>query len=220
MTYLRLKINKINNLRFLSHLEMQKLLERSLRRIAVPMKYSEGFNPHTNISFAAPLPVGIASVYEIVDVEILEEIDIDELLNNQQKYLPKDFSILGAKIIFDKSSLMSDVVLSDYEITIYGMEDLAELNKNIMTFLEKDEVIIEKSSKKGKIYEINIREQVKSLRLTDDNKKVIVRLDTGSDSNLKPMVLMKKLVDIGEEKILIVRTKLYKGKEGRWIELF
>lgn len=220
MPYLRLKINKINNLRFLSHLEMQKLLERSLRRIGVPMKYSEGFNPHTNISFAAPLPVGIASVYEIVDIEILEEIDVDELLNKQQKYLPRDFLILGAKIIFDKSSLMADVVLSDYEITIDGMEDLIVFSKNIMTFLKNDEVIIKKSSKKGKIYEINIRKQVKSLSLTDDNKKIIVRLDTGSDSNLKPMVLMKKLVDIEEEKILIIRTKLYKGKEGRWIELF
>ena len=45
--------------RFLGHLDLQRAMQRALRRSGLPVTYSQGFNPHLQLSFAAPLSVGI-----------------------------------------------------------------------------------------------------------------------------------------------------------------
>ena len=53
---------------YISHLDFLRTIGRSLRRAGLPVKYSEGFNPHVCLSFASPLSVGISSGCEINEV--------------------------------------------------------------------------------------------------------------------------------------------------------
>ena len=59
---LRLKITKEGDVRFISHLEYARTINRSLRRAKLPVAYSEGFNPHIKMSLASALGLSIASV--------------------------------------------------------------------------------------------------------------------------------------------------------------
>jgi len=67
---LLIKYTKEDRLKFISHLELIRVIERALRRGNIPLKFSEGFNPHPKISFAAPLSVGVSSQGEYMTVEV------------------------------------------------------------------------------------------------------------------------------------------------------
>lgn len=62
-------------LRFLSHLDMLRAMERAIRRAGLPLAYSEGFTPHPKLAFAPPLPLGFEGEAEIVDITLTERTE-------------------------------------------------------------------------------------------------------------------------------------------------
>ena len=69
MDKLRLKYSQTGRIVWASHLDVMRTLQRGLNRAGVPIKYSEGFNPHALISIVMPLPVGQASHCQLVDIQ-------------------------------------------------------------------------------------------------------------------------------------------------------
>ena len=55
-------------LRHIGHLDLMRTIQRALRRTTLPIRYSNGFNPHIQLSFAAPLSVGVVGMREVMDV--------------------------------------------------------------------------------------------------------------------------------------------------------
>ena len=70
-----IKFSKEGNIKFVSHLDLMRTLHKVVKRAALPVKYSKGFNPHMSISIAQPLSVGMYSCGEYMDVVLEEEID-------------------------------------------------------------------------------------------------------------------------------------------------
>ena len=68
MQRLRIRFSRDNELKFISHLDIIRLWQRALNRAAIPLAYSEGYNPRPRISLAAPLPVGVTSDAELMDI--------------------------------------------------------------------------------------------------------------------------------------------------------
>lgn len=220
MSILRMKAEKIGRLRFLSHLESQKMVERSLRRAGVPLKFSQGFNPHPNISFAAPLPVGTTSQYELIDVEVLESFDLEKLLAKERDCFPEGFKILAAVVLEKPVPLMKQVAMSDYLIWPGDEVDAETAKVQIKTFMERDAYMVERRTKKGKRKQVDIRSQVREFIWNENEQAVFLKVDTGSQSNLKPLVIIREIFGWAEEKVLIKRTKLYKIVEGEYIEFY
>jgi len=65
---IRVKFAKTEPMRFTSHLDLYRAWERLLRRADVPLVFSQGYNPRPRIQLAAPLPLGITSNCEIIDI--------------------------------------------------------------------------------------------------------------------------------------------------------
>ena len=61
-------------LRFLSHAETMRLFERACARAGVPVKYTQGFNPHPKLSLPLPRPVGVASDDELLVLRIYSAV--------------------------------------------------------------------------------------------------------------------------------------------------
>jgi radical SAM-linked protein len=61
----RIRFAKAEPMRFTSHLDLFRTLERTLRRAALDMVYSKGFNPRPRMSLASPLPLGCTSEGEL-----------------------------------------------------------------------------------------------------------------------------------------------------------
>ena len=61
---------KGETLRYIGHLDLMRAMQRALRRSGLPIRYSNGFNPHIRLSFAAPLSVGVVGLRELMEVPL------------------------------------------------------------------------------------------------------------------------------------------------------
>jgi len=69
MSKKRLKFSKTGMGKFISHLDLLRTFTRAIHRADLPVKYSQGFNPHQLITFSLPLPIGVTSETEFVDID-------------------------------------------------------------------------------------------------------------------------------------------------------
>ena len=79
MDKLRLRFEKTGRAVYISHLDLMHTMQRVFSRAGFELKYSEGFNPHPQISIALPLSVGTASECEIMDFRLREDVDLAAL---------------------------------------------------------------------------------------------------------------------------------------------
>ena len=239
MTLLRIEYTKTGLLRYLGHLDMVRLFERGLRRGQVPLQFSQGFNPHPKIAFAAPLSVGYSSEAELVEIEVEEGWDDTQLQALFSACFPEEICYRRHRVIQHSKSLMSLMRASDYtliwSVPQEGCQAAVEAIQSLMTLPSLTAV---KKSKGKKDKEIDLRPMVHALSLVETlpaaerilvtpdstqsrllcDLKLHARLDAGSESNLKPDLLMAAVAGLAglEEKLplLVHRTALY-GPEGQ-----
>jgi radical SAM-linked protein len=91
---LRIRYAKRDRMRFTSHRDVARALERALRRAALPMAYSAGFSPHPKVSYAGASPTGVASEAEYLEIALAERRDPDEVRRSLDQALPPGLDIL------------------------------------------------------------------------------------------------------------------------------
>lgn len=222
---LRIQYRKNGMMKFLSHLDMVRLVERSLRRGQMPLKFSQGFNPHPKIAFAAPLSVGLTSDYELVDIEMTEAIDLAAFKELFPSIFPGGIEFVRAQHLEQSKSLMSLVTDCAYAVKVMGSPEtlkvFAKMAENVMN---KEELnVVKKSKEKRKPDKtVNIRPQIKELSVLDQSDEEVVlrmKLATGSAANLKPETVVAVIAEQAEISIdpydvRIHRVMLY-GEEGK-----
>ncbi len=145
MDKLRLRFSKTGRAIYISHLDLMAAMQRAFARAELPLKFSEGFNPHPQISILLPLSVGTASVCELMDFRLLTEPDLSTLPERLNKVLPEGITALEAYEAQRKSAQLKwlDVEgLLEYDSTIPDEKALEE-------FFLRPELIIEKKTKRG-----------------------------------------------------------------------
>ena len=162
MTKLRLEITKGEAIRYISHLDYSRSMERALRRAKLPMAYSEGFNPHMKMAFASALSVGVTSEAEYLEVEISGEVSAADFAAALQNQLPAGITLrrireVGAK----QAALMAVVNLATYRIVVplAGDGSGAAAKECVSLFNQAEKVIFVKQNPKGK-REIDVKQFV------------------------------------------------------------
>ncbi|MCM8820665.1 MAG: TIGR03936 family radical SAM-associated protein [Candidatus Omnitrophica bacterium] len=116
--------------RFISERNFHRVIERALRRMELPLKFTEGFSPHPKISFGYPLPVGITGINERFDVFLVKEIDILSFLNRSKEFLPEGIIFFSARWIdLAVPSITSSETFARYIIEISGDIDISNFQK-------------------------------------------------------------------------------------------
>ncbi len=218
-------------MKFLSHLELIKTMERAFRRMNFKMAFSQGFNPKPKISYAAPLPVGVESECDYLDVELVEKVDIDELLKNQKNFLPNGLEFVEAKYRGKSKKLMSLVTDSAYIIQICTQEEMTKesVKEKVDHFVNQDEITYEKLNKRNKLKIIDIKPLIGSFDVLSVYKDQVIlkaMVTTGSNGNLKPEKLTElfcehESISLIEGKDRYRRVELYaRNEHGTKINLF
>ena len=105
---------KKERLRFVSHLDLQRFMQRALNRTSLKIAYSNGFNPHPILSFASALAIGWTSEYELFDIKLAEPVSRNVAMEEMERALPPDLPILDARLVEDKHpALMGRLVMAD-----------------------------------------------------------------------------------------------------------
>jgi radical SAM-linked protein len=144
---LRLRYAKRGRLRFSSHRDFQRALERALRRASVPMAYSAGFTPHPKVSYANSAPTGTASEAEYVELSVTERCDPEAVREALDSSLPPGLDVLQV-VEADAGSLADRLEASDWEVRLPGVAPKAA-QEALAQLLARDEVEVERLFKNG-----------------------------------------------------------------------
>jgi radical SAM-linked protein len=198
----RVKFTKLGYLKYLSHLDLVRLFTRSFSRAELPIKYTEGFNPHPKFSIGNPLSLGVESLAEYMELELEEELEPTEVMDRLNRVLPEGIELVAAQKSNGEYSLSSIMKWSLYEIRLWlgSEEKKTRLDEILISWDKLDHVLIEKKRKKGKnkiIVEKDILPLIGKLSFAgvDEDGFVVLNalLKTGEEGNLKPIELAEAM---------------------------
>jgi radical SAM-linked protein len=168
----RVVFEKGEPVRYISHLDLMRTWERTLRRAGLRLAHTQGFNPRPRLIFAAPLPVGITSEAELVDVIVEDELDAEEFRARIEPALPPGLTPKAVEeVALTAQPLMASVLSADYvaELAV-PMEDAA-----IRGFLASETIPYERK-RKGGVKQADMRAAILDLWLEAGGRKVGMRL--------------------------------------------
>ena len=161
MQRLRVRYAKRGRLRFTSHRDFSRALERAVARARVPVAYSSGFNRHPRISYAGAAPTGSASEAEYLELALAEEMDPAEIGRMLDEALPDGLDVLDV-VVAGPGSLPERLEASRWQITVPGVSTPAA-EEAVRRFLDSSSVLVQRMTKKG-LREFDCRAAVVSLR--------------------------------------------------------
>lgn len=191
MDKMRLLFSKTGRAVYISHLDLMRTLTRAFLRAECRLKYSEGFNPHPNISIALPLSVGAESVCEILDFKMLEDMEPEEILVRLKNQLPE-----GIEAIEIYESVRKVKELKWLRITgvfEYDERSAAEMLPKLRKFFAQDSIVIQKKTKHG-IGESDIRPAIKDIDFDICGKDICLNaVISAQEPTLNPELLADAL---------------------------
>lgn len=181
-------------LRHIGHLDLMRTMQRALRRSGLPVRYSQGFNPHIKLSFAAPLSVGIAGENEIMDVALEGEVGEEAFADALNRVTPPGMKIVRARVIEDPfPALMGVAAGSRYRIEPeHGAGSLADA---VSRLLGMDEYMAVRKTKSGENL-CNIRPYIAVLEI--GNGALLLTVKNLQSGSLKPAVVMEALYALSD----------------------
>ena len=81
----RVWFSKTGTARYISHLDLNRCMSRAFHKAKLPLWYTEGFNPHVFLTFAAPLSLGFEGRRESMDIRLIEEMPYAELIEKAER---------------------------------------------------------------------------------------------------------------------------------------
>ena len=187
-------------LRHIGHLDLMRTVQRALRRSSLPVKYSNGFNPHIRLSFAAPLSVGVVGLRELMEVPVEDGLTEEAFVARMNAVLPSCLQIRFCRMVPDEfPALMSLVAGADYEIhfekTVNGRKTAACFE----AFMGLECYVAQRRTKSGE-NPCDIRPFVIDGSCIENDDEYIVSLRTIATSAgmLKPSLWFDSLCDFAE----------------------
>lgn len=191
------KYKRGEEVKYISHLDFIRFIQRVVRRAGLSMMFSNGFNPHPIMSVALPLSVGVTADGELMKIGFEGEYDENELKNTINSAFPNGFEITAVRRIEGKEIDFTKIDRAVYTCT-------CELNESCTPDLDKfmanEEIKVMKKSKSG-IKEADIKSHIHLLEIIgNENKEITIKMcvDAGNLYNLKPDTVieaMKKYID-------------------------
>ena len=186
----RVKFSKTGMAKYISHLDLLRCFTRAIMRSGLPVEYSQGFNPHQKMTFALPLPVGVTSECEYVDISFEDgKATDDEIKERLDTNLPPDINVISVGDLVFKAC---DIVCAEY---IVRMNSDGEIGESwVRDFFAQNEIIVMKKTKKKVDKPINLLEYVRAWEgLSADENMLTLRivLDAGGERNIKPDMVVK-----------------------------
>jgi radical SAM-linked protein len=146
---LRIRYAKRGRLRFASHRDLARALERALRRARVPMAFSAGFSPHPKISYLGAAPTGAASEAEYVEIGLAVRCDPEAVRAALDAALPEDVAVLECVEAQEGTGSLADRIdAAVWRVELPGV-DPDELARAVEAFLAAEVVTVAKRTKNG-----------------------------------------------------------------------
>ncbi|MBQ2687627.1 MAG: DUF2344 domain-containing protein [Clostridia bacterium] len=193
MKNVRIWFKKDKECRYISHLDLNRVMLRAVYRAKLPIWYTEGFNPHPFITFPLPLSLGFRGEAESMDVRFLDEnFDLSNVAYILNPFLPEGIRVYSAT---ESKMKPGDIAFAKFSAKLYSDNLTAnELKTELCELMLLDEYLVPKKTKSG-IKDINVSEYLKLIEIASDTDtlNINVTLPAGSSNNVNIQLLIRAL---------------------------
>ena len=178
---LRIKVGKLGDMALIGHLDFARLMDRAIRRAALPIAFTGGFHPGPRISPANALPLGITSTGEIIDFELTEAINPDDFRARLQEQLSDDIPIYEAiEVSVNSPSATKCLDRVEYLIAV----DTADGKRGnweswVQQILAAEQIMQTKITKSGKPKEVDLRSRLFELSIAEASQLAALSASVG-----------------------------------------
>ena len=212
----RIFFSKDGSAKYISHLDLNRVMLRAVGMSRIPVWRTEGFHEHTYITFALPLSLGYASACESMDFRLTDDqFDLSEIPTRMNTVLPEGIRVIRCSEAVHKPA---DIVSASYDIRITPMEDgeisAEELSNKLKAFLDQPAIIVPKKTKKG-LKDVDLKEYILACELINgDGVHFTMTLPAGGTLNINPSLFVTALSEyVGAELYAeVIRTGIYMEK--------
>ena len=192
-------------LRFLSHAEMLRVLQRACVRAGINVLYSQGFNPRPKISLPLPRPVGVESDEELLCLRTAANQDQLRATNYKSQVkielseqLPEGCELILVSTAQAGKSFQPRLATYVFEVLLEYLNE--GLRTRIEHLLASESLSIQRQTdrKNSKLKNIDVRKFLKSIKL--DNRSIIVECNTSSAGSIR-MEEILRLLELDEAKL-------------------
>ncbi len=188
---IRIVFEKKDTAIYMSHLDLMRCMTRALTRAEIPVKYTEGFNPHPYLVFAAPLALGITGEREYFEIKTTEEMPLSEMKERLNNTLPQGLNVLD---VLESTTDFNDIESASYRVFVEGKTE-----DNWNEFFSAETIPTQKKTKRG-IETIDMKGEILGCRPENVNGGVLLHLHLpcGNRRNLSPLLVVATFAP-GEE---------------------
>ena len=211
MKSVRIMFSKTGRAKYVSHLDLVRAMTRAVRRADIPLWYTEGFNRHPYLTFAAPLSLGYEGLRETMDIRMADDFPYDELVCRLNAVLPEGLVAISAADVVAKAG---ELAAAEYRLTIHLPAAV------VSETLASSELLVEKRTKKKTMKTVDILPYFKDAiveAVGDDVAVVTVTLPSGGNENVNPglfiTALKEKLGTDVDAEVLRLRLLLANDSE-------
>ena len=215
-----LQFQKAASVRHLGLLDLQRTMQRALRRSGLPIAYSKGYSPHVMMSFASALSVGISGEAEILDVALTQDVPAEICLEKMNRVLPPALAASRVVTADDRhSALMGMLKQATYTIDLAGGGAQAVADA-IEGFLAQETIMAIRKTKSGEKL-VDIRPMIHDLHIVRREEEAVrlhARVSFEEIATLKPDVLVGALATFSgaqPDRVRIHRTGLLGVRDGQ-----
>ncbi len=195
----RVRFTKTGRMRFLSHHDVLRLFERALRRTGLPLRMTEGYNPHPIIAFPTALGLGIESLDEIAEFELSSWIAPNAIREQLGAQFPEGMAVQSVDAFPRAARSCIDYV--EYEAVLPA--PVERITEQIRTLLDAKAFVIERKSDRGS-KEVEIRQYI--LALDAEGARVFMRLRITDAGTAKPEEVLRGIGLTVDETVRIKKT--------------
>ncbi len=187
MKTVRIIFSKTDRAKYVSHLDLMRSMTRAMRRSEIPLWYTEGFNRHPYLTFAAPLSLGQEGLRESMDIRLEEDMDYALLTQRLNEVLPQGITVISAAEAVAK---VKELTAARYTVTLSCTGD------TVRGLLSQTTIPVEKRTKKKTMKTIDLKPFFANAVVTDgeeDTCQMEVTLPCGSAENVNPSLFITAL---------------------------
>ena len=205
MTTVRIWFEKRGEASYISLLDLQRVMQRVIKRSGIPVWYTLGFNPHIYMTFACPLPLGQESLCESVDVKTEAQApDFAQWQAALNAAMPAGIRVFRVEPAGMKAS---SIAFADYEVR-YPLTARAALDG----YDQLESAVVQKKTKRG-TKPIELKQYIPRLACRQEGERLLVclRLPASGELNLNPALLaafLEQQYGVPAAEAAVLRTAL------------
>lgn len=205
----RVRFAKRDLLRWISHRDLAQLWERIARRAALPLSMTEGFHPKPRIAFPSALALGVESLDEVVELELIENLSAHTLLELLRRDNQPGLTICSVQRLPQRAA-KAQLERSDYSVSIVDGVSQAAVQQAIDQLRQQQTVSVQRNKK---AVVAHVATQIP--RLEVDNGCLAIALAATDAASLRPTDVLELLgfSDWIERGASIIRTRVVLRQE-------